>query len=387
MPTFININKFNITRLQIGMFAKRFFSWNLLIITLFCACKKKEIQLPKEPAQNPTDSTQNYIYIHTTEPILSLSNYIFEDGYQNGYVGTGSTSIQGTYQFSKADADYAYFKHDSLYLTTLGIQKIKDLKRLELDIQLKNNNLIRVKPVILLYDQFIKNKVIAHRGAWKKKLFPENSIASLKQAIALGCEGSEFDVHLTADKVLVVCHDDSFGGMEIEKSTYSNLLTKKLTNGENIPTLKEYILAAIGQSKTKLQLEIKPSIINATRGLELTDSVMNVIHQLKAQAWVSYTSFSYDILKRVLQDDFGARVIYLSGNVSPAQLKKDKFWGMEYNYLVFQNNESLIKEAQNQTIHAGAWTVNDKNVMNWLLSRNISSISTDMPEDLLGLTK
>ena len=32
---------------------------------------------------------------------------------------------------------------------------------------------------------FSKNQVIAHRGAWKKNGFPQNSIASLDYAIAL----------------------------------------------------------------------------------------------------------------------------------------------------------------------------------------------------------
>ncbi|MDR0661304.1 MAG: hypothetical protein LBG19_11065 [Prevotellaceae bacterium] len=54
---------------------------------------------------------------------------------------------------------------------------------------------------------FSNNKVVVHRGAWKADSLPQNSIASLKKAIALGCTGSEFVVHLTADDVLVVSHD------------------------------------------------------------------------------------------------------------------------------------------------------------------------------------
>jgi glycerophosphoryl diester phosphodiesterase len=42
--------------------------------------------------------------------------------------------------------------------------------------------------------QFQKNKVIAHRGAWKAQGLPQNSLASLREAVRLGCEGSEFDV-------------------------------------------------------------------------------------------------------------------------------------------------------------------------------------------------
>ena len=54
---------------------------------------------------------------------------------------------------------------------------------------------------------FADNIVVAHRGAWKKNNFPENSIASLKHAIELKCTGSEFDVWMTADDSLVINHD------------------------------------------------------------------------------------------------------------------------------------------------------------------------------------
>src|SRR6185369_6559713 len=49
----------------------------------------------------------------------------------------------------------------------------------------------------IVKDNFIHNKVIAHRGAWKNTGTAENSIASLNHAIDLGCQGSEFDVHMS----------------------------------------------------------------------------------------------------------------------------------------------------------------------------------------------
>src|SRR5665648_155520 len=64
-------------------------------------------------------------------------------------------------------------------------------------------------------DNLLKNGVIAHRGAWKKDSLPQNSIASLQNAIRLGVAGSEFDVQLTADEVLVVNHDPIFQGMNL----------------------------------------------------------------------------------------------------------------------------------------------------------------------------
>lgn len=96
------------------------------------------------------------------------------------------------------------------------------------------------------------NIVIAHRGAWKKNNLPENSIAALKQAIKLKCYGSEFDVHMTSDSILVVNHDPEFLGIKIETSTYDELLQKSLSNGEKIPTLSNYLKAGMKQKRPSL---------------------------------------------------------------------------------------------------------------------------------------
>ena len=97
---------------------------------------------------------------------------------------------------------------------------------------------------------FLNNKVIAHRGAWKNTGVPQNSIASLKNAIKLGCTGSEFDVRMTQDEVLVICHDPQHEGLDIEKTTYADLLKKPLKNGELIPTFQQYLKAGKKQKRT-----------------------------------------------------------------------------------------------------------------------------------------
>ncbi len=50
--------------------------------------------------------------------------------------------------------------------------------------------------------------LIAHRGAHDDALsIKENTLAAFDRALNLGCQGIEFDVHATADHVLVVNHD------------------------------------------------------------------------------------------------------------------------------------------------------------------------------------
>lgn len=47
--------------------------------------------------------------------------------------------------------------------------------------------------------------IIAHRG--NRAFAPENTLQSFREAIALGVDGLEFDVHVSRDNTLVVVHD------------------------------------------------------------------------------------------------------------------------------------------------------------------------------------
>jgi|SRR5215217_636882 len=231
-----------------------------------------------------------------------------------------------------------------------------------------------------------KNVVIAHRGAWKKNGLPENSIASLKEAIRLGCHGTEFDVHMTIDSVLVINHDAEFLGLSIAKLTYNELLAKKHVNGESIPTLEAYLKEGLKQKGTKLILELKPSKINTERDLLMTSKAVSVVKKLKASAWVDYISFSYDILKQVRLLDPNANVAYLNGDATLEKLKEDGFYGADYHFSVYKKGEWFVK-AKELGLTINAWTVNTAEDMTWLLDNKIEFITTNEPELLLDLIK
>ena len=233
-------------------------------------------------------------------------------------------------------------------------------------------------------DNFAKNGVIAHRGAWKKDNLPQNSVASLQNAIRLGVAGSEFDVQLTADEILVVNHDPDYEGMPVEKSDYSNLSKHLLKNGELLPTLESYLKTGISQQKTRLILELKPSRISRERSLLLAQKAVEKVNQLNAREWIIYISFDYDILKKILQLDHSAKTMYLGGNVSPTQLKADGIYGADYQFRVYEKDDQWIKKAHEAGIETNIWTVNDSLLMDYFLARNIDYITTDEPELMLS---
>lgn len=226
------------------------------------------------------------------------------------------------------------------------------------------------------------NKVVAHRGAFKNTGAPENSIASLKAAIELGCGGTEFDIHMTKDEVVVVNHDPQFMGLPIEASTYQELLTKTLPNGEKIPTLEAYLKEGLKQDKTILVAEIKPSKISKERSLKLAEKVVNMVRELKGQEQVVYISFDYDVCKKVKAMEPHTSVQYLNGDVPPEKLKADNL-DADYNFKVFKKNKDWIARAKKLGVLTNVWTVNDEKDMDYFLAQGIDYITTNEPELLL----
>ena len=228
---------------------------------------------------------------------------------------------------------------------------------------------------------FAENCVIAHRGAWKKNNLPQNSIASLKQAIALGTAGSEFDVRMTKDDVLIVTHDADYEGMEVEETLYSELSKYKLPNGETLPTLKQYLIAGMkNNSSTGLVLEIKPSKLEE-RNDAITENVVKLVKELNAEGHIlSYISFSYNILKRVKELDSLAKTQYLDGSKSPERLKEDGISGLDYLIYKYKIHPEWIASAKQNELILNAWVADKTDDIDWLLANSFDYLTTDEPE-------
>jgi glycerophosphoryl diester phosphodiesterase len=237
----------------------------------------------------------------------------------------------------------------------------------------------------LVKDEFIHNKVVAHRGAWKNTGVTENSQSSLKNAIALGAEASEFDVWLAADNVIVVNHDPHAGGLEIEKSSSADLTKVPLKNGDYLTTLEEYLKTARKQNKTALYLEIKKSLVSNERLMELTEKTVKMVHDMKMQAWVNYISFDLDCLKKVMEVDPTAKTSYVEKDKTLQEMVENKIWGIDYNISMFKDDPELIQKAHKLGLTVNAWTVNKEEDLRMLLDRGIDFITTNEPELLLKL--
>ncbi len=86
---------------------------------------------------------------------------------------------------------------------------------------------------------------IAHRGY--TPIAPENSIASFLEAAKRHYWAIETDVHSTKDGILVCCHDKTLEHMygvdvSIENTTYDELKSYKICNGNNADVLSDDML-------------------------------------------------------------------------------------------------------------------------------------------------
>lgn len=126
-----------------------------------------------------------------------------------------------------------------------------------------------------------QTKVIAHRGYWKCEGSAQNSIASLTKAAEAKVYGSEFDVQLTKDKEIVVNHDDSIQGICIFDTPFAELKDLKLSNGEKLSTLDDYLVAGKKLTGTQLILEIKP---HRTEEAE-NEAVRIIVDKVKRCEW------------------------------------------------------------------------------------------------------
>lgn len=225
-----------------------------------------------------------------------------------------------------------------------------------------------------------QTKVVAHRGAWKNTNVPQNSIAALKHAIDQKVWGTEFDVVLTSDNVLVVNHDNDYQGTDIATNDYLTLSKKNLANGEKLPTAEEYMIEGLKQQHTKMVFEIKPSVLGKERSVEAADIAYKLVDSLNGLNQTVFISFSYDACLHIKKLNKDIRVQYLGSDKSPIDLYDDGLSEMDFNYNVFKNNPSYIAEAKNRNMKINVWTVNTEVDMRYFIEQKVDYITTDEPE-------
>lgn len=238
--------------------------------------------------------------------------------------------------------------------------------------------------ILVSMSLFSQTKVIAHRGAFKAQNLPENSIEALTEAARLGCFASEFDVHITKDGKLIVNHDDDINGLIISETNFDELNKNKLSNGQSIPTLENYLMHGKNFPEMRLVLEVKKSK-QSEMTIEAARKSVELVKKLKLEHQVDYITFDFEAGKLIAELNPNANVAYLEGDKTPAEAKSAGYNGLDYHYSVYQKNPNWIREAHNLGMTINAWTVNEEADMKRLIDEKADFITTNEPELLIKL--
>ncbi|MGM9675739.1 MAG: glycerophosphodiester phosphodiesterase [Bacteroidaceae bacterium] len=232
-----------------------------------------------------------------------------------------------------------------------------------------------------------QHKVVAHRGFWKAEGSAQNSLTSLRRAAEAGCYGSELDVYRTIDGVLVVNHDNKINDVRVEDTSYPNLQYIRLSNGEYLPTLLQYLQEGARYPQMKLVLEIK-SHRNAEREQSVVDDIVKLVHDLGMQEQVEYIAFSRVVCARVHEVDPQAKIAYLNGDLSPKEVKALGWTGIDYEKGVLQRNPDWTREAKELGLEVNVWTLRgEEDIQAHQADPNIDLFTTDDPDVALRLTQ
>ncbi|AJE47829.1 glycerophosphodiester phosphodiesterase family protein [Celeribacter indicus] len=238
-------------------------------------------------------------------------------------------------------------------------------------------------------------EITGHRGA--RALWPENSRTGFRQAVKLGCDAIEFDVHLTRAGELVVIHDPTLErttegtGRVAELSPAARAATRLKGSDESIPTLDE-VLDILAPSGVRLHVEIKLDAGgDAYPGLAGRVAERLVAHGVAGRAHL--TSFDMDVLRacrdhspeipRLVSADAawvekrGGLEEFLSGVRDLADIVALRH---DYFAQVFDQVTGLWPRER-----LCAWTINEPELLRDWLARDIGHLTTDRPDLALAL--
>ena len=258
---------------------------------------------------------------------------------------------------------------------------------------------------------------IAHRGGGG--LRPENTLAAFRHAIALGCDGAELDVQLSADGVVVVHHDFRLnpaltrqGGRwlkgetpRIKELTFSELQSFDLGRADpasdymrlhpalvpqtdaRIPSLAE-VTALPSPRPFILLVELKSSNDPGSADpIALADAALAVMKDQLART--IFVGFDWRGLARIKSRAPHARCWFTTDKLqgdTRAVLDIIKAAGGDGWFPRHQDaTADKTAEARLRGLQIAAWTVNDPSEMTRLIGQGLDAICTDRPDLLQTL--
>jgi glycerophosphoryl diester phosphodiesterase len=237
--------------------------------------------------------------------------------------------------------------------------------------------------------------VAAHRGG--ALLWPENSLLAYRNALGLGVDFLETDVHLTADGEAVVLHDPTLDRTTTARGAVRDVkladllgVRLKAADGvattEHVPTLRE-LLDLIRPTAARLLLEIK---VGPGRqpyaGIE--DKVLAHVRDAGLADRVLIMAFEDDTLRRVRTLDPRIRTVLLvsRARAERAPAPRDVVrWvtavgandlGIDHRALT----ADIVAAARASQVRVAVWTVNEEPDIQRVIGLGVDVVISDRPD-------
>ncbi|MEA2114314.1 MAG: glycerophosphodiester phosphodiesterase [Thermodesulfobacteriota bacterium] len=223
--------------------------------------------------------------------------------------------------------------------------------------------------------------VIAHRGAAGKA--PENTLASIRQAVKDNTDWVEIDVQETVDGEVVVIHDSDFmklagvnmkvwnGSLkELQEIDIGSWFDPKFST-ERVPTLADVLEEVRG--KARLLIELK----YYGHDQQLEQRVVDIVEQAGMVDDVAIMSLKHEGIQKfkVLRPDWSTGLLLTKAIGDLSKLDVD-FLAVN----TAMATSGFIRRTQSAGKQVYVWTVNDQVSMSRMMSLGVDSIITDEPE-------
>jgi glycerophosphoryl diester phosphodiesterase len=213
----------------------------------------------------------------------------------------------------------------------------------------------------------VRPLLLGHRGARVGSSLSENTLAVFDFALAQGCNGFEFDVRLSADQQLVICHDPKFRGLVVERHPAREL---------ELPTLLQ-VLERYRQSAF-LDVELKVA------GME--SAVLDLMRNFIPLRGCVISSFLPEVLIQLknLASEFSLGLIC----ETQTQLRLWRDLPCDFVIPHFKLIDlRLISEIHGSGKKVLVWTVNSLKDMQKFTGWGVDGIISDNPTRLASLAK
>lgn len=244
---------------------------------------------------------------------------------------------------------------------------------------------------------------VAHRGASAHA--PENTLAAVRRAVAMGVDVVEVDLQRTKDGALVLMHDATLTRTTDVRSrfprrrpwrvadfTYAEISTLDAGSwfdyvycGEQVPTLHDALLAMRG-SRTGLLLEVK-------RPEDHPHIIRDLVRELESSTWLLPSSArlplvvqSFGIAAMKELKTLAPRVpVGILGRPRSVNLPALATWADQVNPFHRVADSDYVRRVQGLGMRCLVWTVDDASTMRRAAGLGVDGIITNRPDVLRDL--